>query len=131
MVADVVDRIESLSLALLLPLFFGLTGLRTRIDLLTAKSMWGYAGAIIATAVAGKLAGAAFTAKATGMNWKDSFGLGVLMNTRGLVELVILNAGLDLGILSPTLFTIMVLMALVTTFMTSPILSAMKIGRHA
>ena len=61
------------------------------------------------------------------MNWKDSFGLGVLMNTRGLVELVILNAGLDLGILSPTLFTMMVLMALVTTFMTSPILSAMKI----
>jgi K+:H+ antiporter len=57
------------------------------------------------------------------MNWKDSFSLGVLMNARGLVELVILNAGLDLGILSPTLFTMMVLMALVTTFMTSPILS--------
>jgi Kef-type K+ transport system membrane component KefB len=130
MIADVVDRIESLSLTLLLPLFFALTGLRTRIDLLTDKSMWGYAGAIIATAVVGKLAGAAFTAKATGMNWKDSFGLGVLMNTRGLVELVILNAGLDLGILSPTLFTMMVLMALVTTFMTSPILSAMKIRRH-
>jgi Kef-type K+ transport system membrane component KefB len=116
MIADVVDRIESLSLALLLPLFFALTG---------------YAGAIIATAIAGKLAGAAFTARATGMNWKDSFGLGVLMNTRGLVELVILNAGLDLGILSPALFTMMVLMALVTTFMTSPILSAMKIRPHA
>jgi Kef-type K+ transport system membrane component KefB len=93
--------------------------------------MWGYALAIIATAVVGKLAGAAFTAKATGMNWKDAFGLGVLMNTRGLVELVILNAGLDLGILSPTLFTMMVLMALVTTFMTSPLLSAMKIHRDA
>ncbi len=131
MIADVVERIESLSLALLLPLFFALTGLRTRIDLLTDKSMWGYAGAIIATAVVGKLAGAAFTAKATGMNWKDSFGLGVLMNTRGLVELVILNAGLDLGILSPTLFTMMVVMALATTFMTSPILSAMRIHRHA
>jgi Kef-type K+ transport system membrane component KefB len=131
MIADVVDRIESLSLALLLPLFFALTGLRTRIGLLTDKSMWGYAGAIIATAIAGKLAGAAFTARATGMNWKDSFGLGVLMNTRGLVELVILNAGLDLGILSPALFTMMVLMALVTTFMTSPILSAMKIRPHA
>jgi Kef-type K+ transport system membrane component KefB len=130
-IAEVVERIESLSLALLLPLFFALTGLRTRIDLLTDKSMWGYAGAIIATAVFGKLAGAAFTAKATGMNWKDSFGLGVLMNTRGLVELVILSAGLDLGILSPTLFTMMVLMALVTTFMTSPILSAMRIQRSA
>jgi Kef-type K+ transport system membrane component KefB len=131
LIADVVDRIESLSLALLLPLFFALTGLRTRIGLLTDKSMWAYAVAIIATAVAGKLAGAAFTARATGMNWKDSFGLGVLMNTRGLVELVILNAGLDLGILSPTLFTMMVLMALVTTFMTSPILSVMKIHRRA
>ncbi len=131
MIADVVDRIESLSLALLLPLFFALTGLRTRIDLLTDKSMWGYAAAIIATAVAGKLAGAAFTARATGMSWKDSLGLGVLMNTRGLVELVILNAGLDLGILSPALYTMMVLMALVTTFMTSPILGIMQIRRHS
>ena len=131
MIADVVDRIESLSLALLLPLFFALTGLRTRIGLLTDKSMWGYAVAIIATAVVGKLAGAAFTARATGMNWKDSVGLGVLMNTRGLVELVILNAGLELGVLSPALFTMMVLMALVTTFMTSPVLSIMKIQRHA
>jgi Kef-type K+ transport system membrane component KefB len=129
MIADVVDRIESLSLALLLPLFFALTGLRTRIDLLSNRSMWGYSAAIIGTAVVAKLAGAAFTAKATGVNWKESFGLGVLMNTRGLVELVILNAGLDLGILSPTLFSMMVLMALVTTFMTSPILSFMKIYR--
>ena len=131
MIADVVERIESLSLALLLPLFFALTGLRTRIDLLTDKSMWGYAVAIIAIAVVGKLAGAAFTARATGMNWKDSFGLGVMMNTRGLVELVILNAGLDLGILSPTLFAMMVLMALTTTLMTSPLLSVMKIHRDA
>jgi Kef-type K+ transport system membrane component KefB len=131
MIADVVDRIESLSLALLLPLFFALAGLRTRIGLLTDESMWGYAVAIIATAVVGKLAGAAFTARATGMNWKDSVGLGVLMNTRGLVELVILNAGLELGVLSPALFTMMVLMALVTTFMTSPVLSIMKIQRHA
>jgi Kef-type K+ transport system membrane component KefB len=129
MIADVAERIESLSLALLLPLFFALTGLRTRIDLLTDKLMWGYAVAIIATAIVGKLAGAAVTARATGMNWKNSFGLGVLMNTRGLVELVILNAGLDLGILSPALFTMMVLMALTTTFMTSPLLSLMKIHR--
>ena len=130
-IADAIHRIESLSLALLLPLFFALTGLRTRIDLLTDKSMWGYAVAILATAVVGKFVGTAFTAKATGTNWKDSFALGVLMNTRGLVELVILNAGLDLGILSPALFTMMVLMALVTTFMTTPILNAMKIHRNA
>jgi Kef-type K+ transport system membrane component KefB len=125
--AEVVDRFESLSLALLLPLFFALTGLRTRIDLLMGFSMWAFTAAIVATATVGKLAGAALTAKATGMGWKDSLGLGVLMNTRGLVELVILNAGLDLGILSPALFTMMVLMALVTTVMTTPILIAMKV----
>ena len=127
MIKEVVERIESLSLALLLPLFFALTGLRTRIDLLTDRSMWGITAAIIVTAVLGKLAGATFTSKITGMNWKDSLGLGVLMNTRGLVELVILNAGLDLGILSPALFSMLVLMALVTTFMTTPLLIAMKI----
>ena len=123
MVAKVIDRIESVSLALLLPLFFALTGLRTRIDLLADKTVWGYALLIIATAIAGKLLGAALTAKIMGMNWRDSVGLGVLMNTRGLVELVILNAGLDLGILSPALFTMLVLMALATTFMASPLLS--------
>jgi Kef-type K+ transport system membrane component KefB len=128
LLTDVVDRIESLSLALLLPLFFALTGLRTRIDLLTGRSALGYALAIVAVAVAGKLAGATFAAKAIGENWKDSFALGVLMNTRGLVELVILNAALDLGVSSPELFTMMVLMALITTFMTTPILTAMKIG---
>jgi hypothetical protein len=105
------SRIESLSLALLLPLFFALTGLRTRIDLLAGRSALGYGLAILAIAVAGKLAGAALAAKVIGVNWKDSFALGVLMNTRGLVELVILNAGLDLGVSSPALFTMMVLMA--------------------
>jgi Kef-type K+ transport system membrane component KefB len=130
MIAALVERIESFSLALLLPLFFALTGLRSHIDLLVGKSMWGYTGAIVAIAVFGKLAGAALTARATGMNWKDSLALGVLMNTRGLVELVILSAGLDLGILSPPLFAMMVIMALLTTLMTTPILIAMKIRPH-
>ena len=128
LLADVVERIESLSLALLLPLFFALTGLRTRIDLLS-RSALGYALAILAIAVAGKLAGTAFAAKAAGLQWRESLGLGILMNTRGLVELVILNAALDLGVCSPELFTMMVLMALITTFMTTPILSVMRIGR--
>jgi Kef-type K+ transport system membrane component KefB len=127
MIAGIVERIESLSLALLLPLFFALTGLRTRIDLLTDRALLGYTLAIFATAIVGKLAGAALAARTTGMTWKDSLGLGVLMNTRGLVELVVLNAGLDLGVLSPALFTMMVIMALVTTFMTTPILIALKI----
>lgn len=128
LLTDVVERIESLSLALLLPLFFALIGLRTRVDLLTGTSALSYGAAIITVAVVGKLAGAAFAARIIGVNWKNSFALGVLMNTRGLVELVILNAALDLGVSSPELFTMMVLMALVTTFMTTPILSAMKIG---
>ena len=125
---DLVDRIESLSLALLLPLFFALTGLRTRVDLLTGRSAVVYGVAIITIAVAGKLAGATSAAMIVGVNWRDSPALGVLMNTRGLVELVILNAALDLGVSSPELFTMMVLMALFTTFMTTPILSAMRIG---
>jgi len=131
LLADVVERIESLSLAFLLPLFFALTGLRTRIDLLSGKSALAYGLAILAVAVAGKLAGATFAAKILGMKWRDSIALGVLMNTRGLVELVILNAALDLGVSSPELFTMMVLMALITTFMTTPILSLMKIGGAA
>lgn len=128
LLTDVVERIESLSLALLLPLFFALTGLRTRIDLM-GRSALGYGLAILAVAVTGKLAGAAFTAKATGLQWRDAIGLGILMNTRGLVELVILNAALDLGVCSPELFTMMVLMALITTLMTTPMLSVMRIGK--
>ena len=128
LLTDLVERVESLSLALLLPLFFALIGLRTRVDLVTGKTALGYGVAILAIAVAGKLAGATLAAKVIGVDWKNSFALGVLMNTRGLVELVILNAALDLGVSSPELFTMMVLMALVTTFMATPILSAMKIG---
>jgi len=129
LLTDVVERIESLSLALLLPLFFALIGLRTRIDLLSGRSALRFGLPILAIAVTGKLAGAAFAAKATGLQWRDSLGLGILMNTRGLVELVILNAALDLGLCSPELFTMMVLMALITTFMTTPMLSVMRIGR--
>ena len=121
------DRIESLTLALLLPLFFALTGLRTRIDLLGSGRLWGYAIAIIAIATAGKFLGASLTAHMTGVRWRDSFALGILMNTRGLVELVVLNAGIELGILSVTLFTMMVLMALVTTFLATPLLNLLKV----
>ena len=90
--------------------------------------MWLYTLAIIAIATLGKFLGASVTSYVLGMKWKDSAGLGVLMNTRGLVELVVLTVGLDLGILSPMLFTMMVAMALVTTFMATPVLVAMKIA---
>lgn len=126
LIAEVVDKVESLTLVLLLPLFFALTGLRTRVDLFTGGRLWICTLAIIGVAVFGKLAGAAFASRATGTPWRESLALGVLMNTRGLVELVVLNAGLEMGILSPALFTMMTLMALATTFMTTPVLGAMK-----
>lgn len=127
LVVQLREKIESLTLALLLPLFFALTGLRTRVDLIS-KEMWLCTLAIIAIATLGKFLGASVTSYALGMKWKDSAGLGVLMNTRGLVELVVLTVGLDLGILSPVLFTMMVAVALVTTFMATPVLVAMKIA---
>ncbi len=122
-----VQRIESVTLALLLPLFFALTGLRTRIDLLTGSRAWACAAAIIAIAIFGKLAGAALASRLSGMEWRNCLAVGVLMNTRGLVELVVLNAGLELGILSSALFTMMVIMALVTTFMTTPLLGLLNV----
>jgi Kef-type K+ transport system membrane component KefB len=120
------SRIEDVSLVILLPLFFAFTGLKTQIGLLNKGSAWLVCGLIILVAVAGKFGGSLFAAKFTGLSWSDSFAIGALMNTRGLMELIVLNIGYDLGVLSPTIFTMMVLMALVTTFMTSPLLSAIE-----
>lgn len=127
LIDEIVEKVESLTLVLLLPLFFALTGLRTRIDLLTGTHLWGYTLGIVGVAILGKCAGATLGSRITGRAWRESVALGILMNTRGLVELVVLNAGLELGILSSSLFTMMTIMALVTTFMTTPILSAMRI----
>jgi K+:H+ antiporter len=116
------SRIEDVSLVILLPLFFAFTGLKTQIGLLNDGTTWLVCGLIIFVAVAGKFGGSSLAARFTGQSWADSFALGALMNTRGLVELIVLNLGYDLGVLSPTVFTMMVLMALVTTFMTAPAL---------
>jgi Kef-type K+ transport system membrane component KefB len=116
------DKLEAVGVTLLLPLFFVLTGLRMELQLLNDWSSWLMCLAIIAVAIAGKLGGSMVMARITGLNWRDSFSLGALMNTRGLVELIVLNIGYDLGILSPRAFAMMVLMALVTTFMTGPLL---------
>jgi Kef-type K+ transport system membrane component KefB len=124
------ERLETFSSVFLLPLFFAFTGLRTQIGLLDDWPSWLLCVALIAVAIAGKLGGSMLAARWTGMGWKDSFSIGVLMNTRGLVELIVLNIGYDLGILSPRIFTMMVLMALVTTFMTGPILSLLGYGRR-
>jgi Kef-type K+ transport system membrane component KefB len=120
-------KLESFSSALLLPLFFAFTGLRTQLGLLEDWKGWTLCGGIILTATLGKLGGSMIAARLTGQNWHDSFVLGALMNTRGLVELIVLNLGLDLGILSPPVFTMLVIMAIVTTAMTGPLLSLGKI----
>ena len=116
-------RLENFSSVFLLPLFFAFTGLRTQIGLLNDAGSWFICGGLILIATLGKLGGAMVTARMTGVNWIDSFALGALMNTRGLVELIALNIGYDLGILSPRIFTMLVIMALVTTSMTGPLLT--------
>ncbi len=117
-----IDKVEDVALVLLLPLFFVFTGLRTQIGLLNDSHLWITAGFIILTAVIGKFAGSALTAKFLGIKWKESLTIGALMNTRGLMELIVLNIGYDLGVLSPQIFAMMVIMALFTTFMTGPAL---------
>jgi len=117
-----IEKVEDVALVLLLPLFFVFTGLRTEIGLLNDPYLWKVTGLIILVAVAGKFIGSAIAAKFVGQNWKDSLMIGALMNTRGLMELVVLNIGYDLGVLTPEIFAMMVIMALVTTFMTGPLL---------
>lgn len=119
---EIWQRLESLTVVLLLPLYFAFTGLRSSFLLIVGQGMWGYFLVIFALAVVGKFGGSLAAAKVSGLSWREAAAVGVLMNTRGLVELIILNVGLDLGVLSPALFSVMVLMALVTTFMTSPLL---------
>lgn len=116
------DKIEDLCIILLLPLVFVITGLRTQISLLNEGYLWATFGWILLVAIAGKFGGSAIAARIVGQSWKDSLSIGVLMNTRGLMQLIVLNIGYDLGILTPQIFAMMVLMALVTTFMTGPAL---------
>src|SRR5207244_3725239 len=110
------DKLEDLVVVFLLPLFFAFSGLRTHVGLLDSASTWGMCGLVIGVACLGKFGGSTVAARLTGLRWQEATALGVLMNTRGLMELIVLNIGLDLGVISPTLFTMMVLMALITTF---------------
>jgi len=115
--------VERFSSVLLLPLFFAFTGLRTQVGLLDDLQGWALCLLIIAVATVGKLGAAAVAARLAGMAWRESLALGALMNTRGLIELIALNIGYDIGILSPRIFTLLVIMALVTTLLTGPLLS--------
>jgi Kef-type K+ transport system membrane component KefB len=115
------QNLESLTI-LLLPAFFAFTGMRTEIGLLGTRFEWMVCAVIIAVATIGKFGGAVFGARLTGLSWRESSALGVLVNTRGLMELIVLNVGLELGVITPILFTMMVLMALATTMATTPLL---------
>ena len=117
-----IEKVEDVAMVLLLPLFFVFTGLRTQIGLLNDIHAWQITGLIITAAVAGKFIGSAVAARFVRQSWRDSLIIGSLMNTRGLMELVVLNIGYDIGVLSPQIFAMMVIMALVTTCMTGPAL---------
>lgn len=119
---DIGRKLEDLVTVLLLPAFFAFTGLRTQIGLVSGWENWLWCGLIIAVATLGKFGGTLAAARLTGLGWRESSSLGVLMNTRGLMELIVLNIGLELRIISPTLFAMLVLMALATTMATTPIL---------
>jgi Kef-type K+ transport system membrane component KefB len=121
-VSRIVAKLEPLTVLVLLPLFFAYTGLRTRIGQVTGPGMWWFCLLIVAVAIIGKLGGTGIAARMSGMSWRDSLALGALMNTRGLMELVVLNIGLDLGVISPAVFSMMVIMAIVTTMMAAPLL---------
>jgi len=122
-VQKLTHRLEDFTVVFLLPLFFAFTGLRTSIGSISGGGLWGYAGLILLVAITGKLVGSAVAARATGLPTREAAAIGVLMNTRGLMELVILNIGLDIGVISPPLFTMMVFMAVITTLMTTPLLN--------
>lgn len=124
------ERLEYPASLFLLPVFFASTGLRMRAEGLIGAGAWGVFPLLLALAVAGKLGGVGLAARATGAGWREAFALGTLMNTRGLMELIVLNVGLDLGILSPRLFTLMALVALATTAMTGPLLDRI-LGKDA
>src|SRR3954452_192725 len=125
LIHELTGKLEDFTVVFLLPLFFAFNGLRTDVWLIGGQArLWGFCALILLIAVVGKFGGSALTARLMGLQGRESLALGALMNTRGLTELVILNIGLDLGVIPPTLFAMLVIMALLTTFMTTPILGA-------
>jgi Kef-type K+ transport system membrane component KefB len=122
------ERFHDLMVILFLPLFFAFTGLRTSLGLI-AGDLWAYFALIMVAAVGGKMLGSAVAARSGGLSWREAFAIGALMNTRGLMELVVVNVGLDIGVISPALFAMLVLMALATTFMTQPVFSRLHPAR--
>jgi Kef-type K+ transport system membrane component KefB len=120
-------RLDTIVSVLLLPLFFALTGMRTRLDLLSGGRIWFWTGVVLVAAIAGKMGGAVLAARWTGQSWQNAMALGALLNTRGLVELIVLNIAYNAHVFSPTLFTMLVVMALITTMVTTPVLNLLGI----
>jgi len=123
------ERLEDLVVILLLPAFFAFTGMRTRIDLVSGASDWLICALVVLVATTGKFAGSAVAARLTGLDWRSAASLGILMNTRGLMALIVLDLGLNIGVISPTLFAMMVIMAVVTTLATTPTLELVRPAR--
>jgi Kef-type K+ transport system membrane component KefB len=121
MTRDLIARIQPLTVALLLPLFFTYSGLNTKIGLLNTPFLWLMCGAVLVAAILGKGVACWLAARATGIPNREAMGIGILMNARGLMELIIINVGLQRGIISEGLFAVLVIMAVVTTLMASPI----------
>jgi Kef-type K+ transport system membrane component KefB len=121
-----VQRLQDFVIILLLPAFFAFTGMRMQIDLVSGSYQWMVCALIILVATVGKFGGTLVAGRLTGLGWRQASSLGILMNTRGLMELIVLNIGLDLGIISPTLFAMLVIMALVTTLATAPLLQLVQ-----
>jgi Kef-type K+ transport system membrane component KefB len=127
---ELLHRLEDFVVVLFLPAFFAYTGMRTQVGLVSGAGEWLLCLLIIVTACVGKFGGSFAAARLSGIGWRDSAALGVLMNTRGLMELIVLNIGLDLKVISPTLFAMLVMMAIVTTMATTPILDVLSARRE-
>jgi len=126
---ELIARVQPLTVALLLPLFFTYSGLNTQIGLLDSGYLWAMTGLVMVAAIGGKGVACWLAARATGLSNREALGIGTLMNARGLMELIIINIGLQRGIISPALFATLVIMAVVTTLMASPIFDWL-VGRH-
>ncbi|MFI1995383.1 cation:proton antiporter [Actinoplanes sp. NPDC020271] len=124
------ERLDVVVSYLLLPVFFVMSGLSTHVEGLRTAAVWGVVALVIVVAALGKLGGTAVSARLVGESWTDAVTLGVLMNTRGLTELVVLSIGLQAGLISSTVYTVMVLMALVTTLMAPPLLRLIEARRR-
>jgi Kef-type K+ transport system membrane component KefB len=122
LVREIAQKTEDFVLIFLLPVFFAYSGLKTQVGLLNSPDLWLLSAAILGVAIVGKYVGTYYAARSCNIDRQEASALGWLMNTRGLTELIVLNIGLELGVISPILFTMLVIMALVTTFMTSPLL---------